>query len=68
MAGKYAVKYYSDSKRAEVEIDEMHSSHLLAAWRKAQRAGAWFPKEVFEALAAEVKERGLDKPKEEFRL
>ena len=60
------VRYYSESKREHLEIDKMHAMHLLNAWRRYQQLQnlSAEEREVFEALDAEVKERGLDKPRE----
>lgn len=60
---------WSETKGKMVPLAEMVDMHLLNKWRKMMResaagAGSPFPT-VFEAIDAEVKRRGLDKPREE---
>jgi hypothetical protein len=62
---KYSLRYYSASKGEEVDIEALHSSHLLNAWRKGKAAierGEMVEDELFRCMEAEVKARGLDKP------
>jgi hypothetical protein len=64
---KYNVQYYSESKDKLLDIETMHPSHLLNAWKRYEQLRHLSDEErlVFEALDAEVKDRGLDKPRED---
>ena len=60
---KYPVSYFSESKRQDVNIEDMHDGHLCNATRKRENQLDDDGKKVdplYTYLMAEVKARGLD--------
>lgn len=60
MSAKYPVTWYSESKKAHLQIETMATPHIIHAWRKVREdAGAFEdgPK-LRECLEDELKERG----------
>ena len=59
---KYPVKYISGSKRAELNIEDMPTPHLMNAWRKLGGAlgieGAVYTDEVLRCMDEELRSRG----------
>jgi hypothetical protein len=60
---KYAVSYFSESKRQDIPIEAMHDAHLCNAYRKRLAALGEEARELDMLLAAlwdEIQGRGLD--------
>jgi hypothetical protein len=60
---KYAVSYFSESKRQDIPIEGMHDGHLCNAYRKRLAALGEEARELDMLLAAlwdEIQGRGLD--------
>lgn len=55
---KYPVRWYSESKKRHIDIEDMHTAHLLNAYAKVRNDK--YEAETALAIKAELHDRGVD--------